>query len=755
MAFDRFLIAPINSGLQSDLKPFLIPDDAFALLQNAVVFRGRVVKRFGSVFIGSVANQPNSSRLRIALTGGAGVGITSGVGAATGTVPGIKFKAGQAFSIGNEFFTVQALGVPVVMLATGASVTHTFNTTTGVYAFTGADINTQVYFYPAEPVMGLTILESGATNNQPSYGFDTQFAYVFVGGQWQRSATGATPVWRGSNLNFFWTANYIAAPGVIALFVSNFFAVNPNGAVSANDDPIWYLNASTGAWASITPITLTAGNKILTALIILPFKDRLLLLNTIEVNAAGTVNTNFKNRCRFSSVGDPTNVNAFLEITQVGALGAGVINASTDEAIVSAEFIKDRLIVYFERSTWELAFTNNDIVPFNWQKLNTELGSESTFSSVPFDSEILTISNTGVNSCNGSNVVRIDTKIPDKIFEISNSNQAINRTTGIREYLSEMVFWSYVSDNFTGTYPNKVLVYNYRNQTWAENDDCITAFGYYEQQGGTTWASSGSAIWSSSGSVWNSGYLNALERLVIAGNQQGFTFAIIPDGVGRNAPAMQISNITLAGTVLTLTIVDHSLTPSNIPEVGDYISIELAQGSINLNGLIFPVNRIPTANTVELVYNGTLGGVYTGGGLAARVSNIKILSKQWNPYDGKDRNVYLAKINFGVLRTSSGQILVDYYPSSSQLSMIEEGQATGSIMGTGVLETFPYNPAIYPFEQEQDRLWHSIYFQTSGECIQIFMHMNDTQMRNSTIAWENFELQGLILYTQATSDRMQ
>jgi len=42
MAFDRFLVGPINTGLERDLKPFLIADDAFTLLQNCYVFRGRV-----------------------------------------------------------------------------------------------------------------------------------------------------------------------------------------------------------------------------------------------------------------------------------------------------------------------------------------------------------------------------------------------------------------------------------------------------------------------------------------------------------------------------------------------------------------------------------------------------------------------------------------------------------------------------------------------------------------------------------------
>ena len=64
---DRFFIAPYEekSGLQTDHKPWLIPDEAFSELENAYVFRGRVRKRFGSRWLG---NSPLVSRLRVALT---------------------------------------------------------------------------------------------------------------------------------------------------------------------------------------------------------------------------------------------------------------------------------------------------------------------------------------------------------------------------------------------------------------------------------------------------------------------------------------------------------------------------------------------------------------------------------------------------------------------------------------------------------------------------------------------------------------
>lgn len=51
---DRFMIAPINSGLQRNTTPFMIPDDAFESMENAYVFRGRVRKRFGARLMNQV-----------------------------------------------------------------------------------------------------------------------------------------------------------------------------------------------------------------------------------------------------------------------------------------------------------------------------------------------------------------------------------------------------------------------------------------------------------------------------------------------------------------------------------------------------------------------------------------------------------------------------------------------------------------------------------------------------------------------------
>ena len=180
MPMDRFVIAPPNTGLQTDVKPFLIPDDAFAELNNAYVFRGRITKRWGSqVMNESVAD--NIAQLYTRL--GMQIGMTNGAGVfGPFVVPGTQFNVGQIFSVGSgvgdQIYTVWQTGTPGAMLSTAVGPVASFNTTTGAVQFAGALPNEPVYWYPALPVMGLTNYQQLPINNQVSFGFDTQFAYL-------------------------------------------------------------------------------------------------------------------------------------------------------------------------------------------------------------------------------------------------------------------------------------------------------------------------------------------------------------------------------------------------------------------------------------------------------------------------------------------------------------------------------------------------------------------------------------------------
>jgi hypothetical protein len=797
MAFDRFLIAPIITGLQTDLRPWLIPDDAFTSLNNVYIFRGRVRKRFGGTLTGNGA--PNSviapfySRLSMQ------IGTTNGSGNFSGVVPLPSVGAiGQAFTIANEIFTVYEVGSPADMLDTGSSTMATYDTTSGAVDITGSTPLTAVYYYPGLPVMGLTTYDQAgvSVNDQPAYAFDTHFAYTFssANGFWLRSGT---LEWHGGNGNFFWTCNWRGVlPNIRALFVSNYYVVNPNGLGAATDDFIkWTIDGTNWIDGGLVanrfyfaptiagvPQPPQTGPYVVTARIIAAFKNRLVLLNTIENDGSGAGgfgnNTQYVNRARWSSYGSPFAQNAWYELNQSDNMadpnksfwsGAAYLDAPTDEAIISAEFIKDRLIVFFERSTWELVYVQNQSQTFAWQKINTELGSEATFSTVPFDRHILTMSNTGVHACNGANVERIDTKIPDEVFTIRNKNQGVTRVVGIRDFYTELVYWTFPSDNqrmfctdvscVDPTFPNKVLVYNYRTGSWALFDDSITCFGYFNQQIDATWASLNDTTWAQANFSWDSATEQVQNRQVIAGNQQGYVFIVDSDNA-RNARVLQINNIlnNVLG-YLEISITNHNLM------VGDFIAIESALNSpitVGIaNATILQVLNVDGVDDITAwcllnpdnytQFNGT----YIGGGVATLVSNINFQSKQLNPYVSQGRDVYVGKVDFCVIKTSQGEITVDYLTSSSNLSMIDEGTATGTIMGTNVLQTAPYADPYYAFEQTQVRIWHPIYFQSQGEFIQLDIYFSPTENSTAAIAWSDFQIEGMVLHTSPTSSRLQ
>jgi hypothetical protein len=796
MPFDRFLIAPLNSGLETDLKKWQIMDDAFTLLQNAYQFRGRIRKRFGSKWMGTT-----QASTRLAISRGTNEGSALNLPANT-SVHTPQLAVGQTFSLGGDYFYVYQLGNGVATYSTNASVSASINSTSSpnTVTFTGGAAS-PVFWYPSLPVMGITQYESGAVNNHPSYAFDTEFAYVW-NGSWSRSGAA---VWHGNFQNFFWTTNWQGVSSDAAsqpiMWVTNFNATIGSGAPGTSDDPIWTFDGTTwtahpGSSTSNGIFFLPAGGAVgagpfvQTARIIVVFKNRLILLNTVENDNSGGSGTGvanaFVNRARFSWNGSPLAVNAWYEPGQTDgsgnvAQGGDYVDASTEEQIISAEFIKDRLIVYFERSTWELVFLGDFQKPFTFQKINTELGSQSTFSTVPFDKAVLTVGQSGIHACSGSNVERIDNKIPDEIFDAFRTESlATTQTCGIRDYYTEMVYWSFVDIQInpnTQSFPTQVLVYNYKTGTWALNDDCFTAFGYFEQLTDMTWASSFPLTWASFDGDWISNLGDANRRQILAGTPEGFVLIVAPD-IARNAPSMQVTNVTIPSTgsgvgFVDLQVINHNLYAEDYDGMPAVVAFENAVG-ITATQKFYPIYAIIDENNITIADNPTgtqtIVGTYLGGGTLARVSNIQIQSKQWNPYDKEGRNVYLARIDFIVQNTgqypTGGAITVDYLPSASPVSMIDGGMASGSIMGNSVLETGAYNPSLYPLENYQERLVHPIYFQSSGECIQLDMYFSSaleidpknlaaSQMLLQNVVWSDFELEALILFTQKTSARLQ
>jgi len=755
MAFDRFMIAPISGGQQTNVKPFLIPDDAFEQMLNAYIFRGRIRKRFGARLLNegldnSIIQLGSRVRLQIGTTDASGnLALTSLP--SSGSVNSV-LNVGAAFSAGNIIFTVTTVPTVVGNSATlttdpGTTGTVRLNSTgPNVYQFqisggNTAIASTAVYWYPATPIMGLIMYQSVDSLQDPTFAFDMQFAYQYVNGAWQQLGTA---MWSGTDSQFFWGDNWRGSTSSDRLL----FVTNGNQV-----DGIKYWDGTT--WSVLNPQVDASGNTLDSCRMLVVYQNRLVALNTIE--SSGT----YTNRARWAAFGDPTAVNAWR--SDIPGNGNS-IDADTNEDIVSCCFVKDRLVVFFERSTWALVYTANQAQPFTWQRINIELGADATFSAVPFDKIALAIGNVGVHACNGVNVERIDEKIPDSVWEIHTGSEAVNRVHGIRDYFAEQVYWTFPNNDtnsFNNTFPNKVLVYNYKTGSWAFNTDSITAFGYYyaASQSAITWDSM-DTTWDNTQVTWDSGVTQQLNQEIIAGNQQGYIF-ICDSFETKNSPSLQVTNIQNSSGNVLLTVINHNLdvstTGSGGSDEGDYIYLE------NINGLgvvdrVYPVIAVVNSNSIivyapDILVSLVSGNIYEGGATITRVSRIDVYTKQFNLYLSQDRNSYIQKVDFLVDRTDSGEISIDYLLGSSPDGNTQSAIETDTILGTGVLETTPYD--LYPIESTQDRLWHPVYLQGDSNGIQIRMYLSDDQLLDFDIATSAFQMHAMCLYAMPTASRLQ
>ncbi len=581
MADTPFLIAAPRIGLERDLESWLLPNDAYPQIEDAYLFRGRIKKKQGYKLLGRLN--------RITATGAASATITFNV---PGVPPSLTPFQSQ-FIFGGVTFTDNGAGA--FTFTTGGAAS-TINYVTGAVTLNlTSPSGTDVFYFPGLPVMGLPGLEQLSTNQSPvpdiSMAFDTKFSYLFndatnsyIDSSNYRGTTNVV-VWTGDDADFFWSYNYLNA-----LWSTNFvkgFQSTPTATIPGNGDGIRWFDQDKSGWINYLPPINAAHNIFLGgALMMVAYKGRLMAFNTWEGTSYATLQ-NFPQRARWAQIGSPfydaNKPNNFQGgANQIDAWNSdtpgfgGFIDAPTSEPIVSCQFLKDTLIVYFQNSTWQLAYTGNQLLPFVWVKINTELGALSTFSEIPFDKIVLGVGSVGIHACDTVNVERIDQKIPDEVFAISGTNFGRERVYGIRDYYTQLVYWSipYLGADESGaiddvrstlpppgidlTYPNRILAYNYIDQSYAFFNDSFTAFGYYSRGSTVTWANTTSQ-WQSTFFTWVSPTSIPAFPYVIAGNQQGFVEIFDPELV-TNDQSLFISAVTIINPqLITITSINHNL----------------------------------------------------------------------------------------------------------------------------------------------------------------------------------------------------
>ncbi len=720
----NFIVGPIKDGLRKDQKPWAIPEDAFETLTNAYQFRGRILRRQGYSSLGRLSTDGGTTFPNLPV-----MGLRTQEEFVIATQNLIAFDTRNAYSYNGSVFTLLPSVMPVTWSGANYQLFYSINYS-GAFWATNSKPGLNGYIvslFAGQAGAGPYTVNITATGNTFQLGDIIYLLNITGAGaannlrQGTVTATGATFTLTSTDgLGAF--TNGAATTGL---------AMSSTRTKTGEDGIRYYgsLSNAGGAigdsWANYNP-PIDPNNALAGALLIFAYRGYLVFLNTYEGN--DSLVQNFPNRARWTQIGTPyysypiPNAPNLQTVDFLAArddiFGRGGANdAPTSEAIVAAAFIRDVLVVYFERSTWRFRFVNNTVNPFVWERVNVELGSDCTFSSIPFDKGVMAIGTRGIVISDGNNTDRFDEKIPDDIFTIRQSNNGLYRVAGIRTFRTRLNYWTFPSDaNPEAIFPDSVLVFNYETKNWSFTDDSFTCFGYYYPAGsGITWEDL-TNLWptydamTAGDGVTQEGY-----ETIIAGNQQGFVFQLEQKS-SINSPSLYINSITLS-TSSTPTIIN---SPNYNLADGDWITITGVTGTtssdgVSLNNRNFKISQLPSGDNIDQnnfainefasIDAGSASGsifTYTIEWIPILAGSVQInigASQYVDSY--LDGNLYTGTTASGTLNYTTGALVINFpspigatevyirIVSVSPLQLIEPVQTITAYTGGGLIAKIP------------------------------------------------------------------
>lgn len=455
----------------------------------------------------------------------------------------------------------------------------------------------------------------------------------------------------------------------------------------------------------------------------------------------------------------PSNQTAFPAAWFEDSTGfGGYISAGIQQEAVTVSSNEDVLLIGFDTVQTKLVYTGNDLIPFNFFLINSELGSSSTFSSINLDEGSLSRGSRGITITSQNATKRIDLDIADEVFEIRLTDNGSERFTAVRDYINEWVFFTYPLNSIPYKFPSNTLQYNYRDNSWAQFFESYTTYGIFRKSTGYTWATIGQIYpsWASWNDPWNAGTSTLFNPEVIAGNQQGFV--VFKDDGTSEATSLTIQSIS--GNTIT--------SPSHGLNDNDYIVISAAQGTVAslVNGNIFSVYSV-TEHTFK-INPSIASATYLGGGLITRLYVPYIQTKQFPAAWGMSRKTRIGTQRYLLSKTAQGQITLLIFLSENADNAYNTG---GIVPSTNTLNNaLIYSTVLYtapestnlgltpaninlqtPTASAQEQIWHRVNTSLIGDTIQLGITLSDDQMRtvdddgNFISQQAEIEIHGIIL----------
>lgn len=421
--------------------------------------------------------------------------------------------------------------------------------------------------------------------------------------------------------------------------------------------------------------------------------------------------------------------------------------------ITSVSINEDALIVGLSDRQARLLFTGNDVNPFNFYIINSELGSDSTFSTITLDRGVLSMGGRGLILTSQIASQRIDLEIPNEIFSTDLLNQGAFRVCSQRDFQNEWVYFSYPSNQSgVSIYPDTTLQYNYREQTWGLFYESYTTYGTVRVVTGDTWLT-WTNPWGTYTDPWTSGQTTLEQPQVIGGNGQGF---VLIRGVGTDE-----------GYSLFIQSIDGSeiTSPNHNLNENDYIVINNCIGTVGtqINGKIFQVTDV-TQDTFNVFPPIQGSWTYTGKGLITRLYIPLIQTRQFPTAWELGRKTRLGAQQYLLTKTDNSQITLYIYLSQDSATAYNAGllvpsdEATnGSLIYSTVLYTCPesINLGLTPFnvnlQMTQDntfgssgslQIWHRVNTSLIGDTVQLGLTLGFDEMTSYITTGPQFTITG-------------
>ena len=450
MIYQPFLISNYATGLDREVQPWLLPNDAFVDLLDGFVYRGVTKKRDGySGFAIGLKSTYTESRM---------VHQVANVAPATGAIDGANktFTWTLTTPVARGRVVITGNNPAQVLTDNGSGTftgdgTGTINYTTGAVSITfttapavASTVLLTYSYHQGLPVMG--VMSFYPTNNiRELIVADTRYVNRYNPSTDRLDDISSITAYNGTATDFWSWVNYADATSIPRLLFCN-------GVVG--DVIQQYDGTTVSAYAP----TFSVGT--LNARQMFNVRDRLVLFQTIE---AGTL---YPRRIRISGTG--ANCDNFDNT----ATGAGFIDIPDNTWFFGAAFNRDDVLFFTEAATWMLKYTGNDVTPFILEKIDGSRGSAAAFSVVSYLNRTLAASPRGLIISDGYQVERMDNNISDFCFNDIKSDQFLRCFSGFLDEERD-VYMIYPSQGtirpplLTNGESDRILVINFEEDNYA------------------------------------------------------------------------------------------------------------------------------------------------------------------------------------------------------------------------------------------------------------------------------------------------